>query len=120
MSNYKREASIYQKELKCLKLIRVKTELSDQENPTYYFKANTDEYESVEDNDYDAILTINFADDKSNKIADIIVNGEYFQIDQKDDLFEVSRIELYNEPWWKTRLRITNTLENIKSLIRYK
>ncbi|MFM7672132.1 MAG: polysaccharide deacetylase family protein [Bacteroidota bacterium] len=39
---------------------------------------------------------------------------------QKDDLFEVSRIELYNEPWWKTRLRITNTLENIKSLIRYK
>ncbi len=37
-----------------------------------------------------------------------------------DDLFEVSRIELYNEPWWKTRLRITNTLENIKSLIRYK
>ncbi len=37
-----------------------------------------------------------------------------------DDLFEVSRIELYNEPWWKTRLRITNTLENIKSLIRYR
>lgn len=39
---------------------------------------------------------------------------------QKDDLFEVSRIELYNEPWWKTRLRISNTLENIKSIIRYK
>jgi peptidoglycan/xylan/chitin deacetylase (PgdA/CDA1 family) len=38
----------------------------------------------------------------------------------KEDLFEVSRIELYNEPWWKTQLRITNTLENIKSLIRYK
>jgi peptidoglycan/xylan/chitin deacetylase (PgdA/CDA1 family) len=39
---------------------------------------------------------------------------------QIDDLFEVSRIELYNEPWWKTRLRITNILENIKSLIHYK
>jgi peptidoglycan/xylan/chitin deacetylase (PgdA/CDA1 family) len=39
---------------------------------------------------------------------------------QKEDLFEVSRIVLHNEPWWKTRLRITNTLENIKSLIRYK
>ncbi len=38
----------------------------------------------------------------------------------KEDLFEISRIELYNEPWWKTRLRITNTLENIKSIIRYK
>ena len=39
---------------------------------------------------------------------------------KKDDLFEVSRIELYNEPWWKTRLRICNTLEDIKSIIRYK
>ena len=38
----------------------------------------------------------------------------------KDDVFEIPRIELYNEPWWKTRLRITNTLENIKSFIGYK
>lgn len=41
-------------------------------------------------------------------------------IPQNEDLFEVSRIELYNESWWKTRLRITNTLENIKQLIRYR
>lgn len=39
---------------------------------------------------------------------------------QIEDLFEVSRIELYNESWWKTRLRITNSLEKIKSIIRYK
>jgi peptidoglycan/xylan/chitin deacetylase (PgdA/CDA1 family) len=39
---------------------------------------------------------------------------------KKEDLFEVSRIELYNESWLKTRLRITNTLEKIKSIIRYK
>lgn len=39
---------------------------------------------------------------------------------QKEDLFEVSRIELYNEPWWKTSMRITNTLENIKTFIRYR
>jgi peptidoglycan/xylan/chitin deacetylase (PgdA/CDA1 family) len=38
----------------------------------------------------------------------------------KEDVFEISRIELYNDPWWKTRLRITNTLERIKSLMRYK
>ncbi len=38
----------------------------------------------------------------------------------KTDTFEIPRIELYNEPWWKTRLRITNTLENVKSLIGYK
>jgi peptidoglycan/xylan/chitin deacetylase (PgdA/CDA1 family) len=39
---------------------------------------------------------------------------------KKEDLFEVPRIELYNEPWWKTKLRITNTLENIKSLVGYR
>lgn len=38
----------------------------------------------------------------------------------REDLFEVSRIELYNESWFKTRLRITNLLENFKTLIRYK
>jgi peptidoglycan/xylan/chitin deacetylase (PgdA/CDA1 family) len=39
---------------------------------------------------------------------------------KKEDLFEVARIELYNEPWWKTRLRITNSLERIKKMIGYK
>lgn len=36
------------------------------------------------------------------------------------DMFEVSRIELYNESWFKTKLRISNTLENIKKIIRYR
>jgi peptidoglycan/xylan/chitin deacetylase (PgdA/CDA1 family) len=39
---------------------------------------------------------------------------------KNDDIFEVKRIELYNESWFKTRLRISNQLENIKSLIGYK
>lgn len=38
----------------------------------------------------------------------------------KEDIFEVSRIELYNEPWWKTKLRISNKLEQVKKLIRYR
>lgn len=39
---------------------------------------------------------------------------------ENEDLFEVSRIELHNEPWWKTRLRISNTLETIKKKIHYR
>ncbi len=39
---------------------------------------------------------------------------------EKDNLFEIPRIELYNEPWWKTKLRISNRLENIKKIIRYR
>lgn len=34
--------------------------------------------------------------------------------------FEIPRIELYNEPWWKTKLRITHSLEKIKNLIHYR
>ena len=38
----------------------------------------------------------------------------------KDDLFEIPRIELYNEAWWKTKWRITHTLEILKKIINYK
>jgi peptidoglycan/xylan/chitin deacetylase (PgdA/CDA1 family) len=37
----------------------------------------------------------------------------------KHDNFEVPRIALCNEPWWKTRLRITNKIEDIKRLLHY-
>lgn len=39
---------------------------------------------------------------------------------EKNDVFEIPRIELYNEPWWKTKMRITTSLETIKKIIRYK
>ncbi len=51
--------------------------------------------------------------------AGLAVKQDIFNPD-KEDLFEVSRIELYNEPWLKTKMRITNSLENIKKIIRYK
>lgn len=37
-----------------------------------------------------------------------------------DGDFEIPRIELYNEPWWKTQMRITHLLEKIKTTIRYR
>ena len=49
----------------------------------------------------------------------LAVNQNIFD-PKKQDFFEMSRIELYNEPWWKTRLRITHSLEKIKSVIGYK
>jgi peptidoglycan/xylan/chitin deacetylase (PgdA/CDA1 family) len=38
---------------------------------------------------------------------------------QKNSVFEIPRIGLCNEPWWKTQMRITNMLEKIKKTIRY-
>lgn len=37
----------------------------------------------------------------------------------KDSIYEIPRIELYNESWLKTRLRITNFIETFKKIIRY-
>lgn len=39
---------------------------------------------------------------------------------QHDDAFEIPRIELYNESWFKTQMRMNNTLERIKKTIGYK
>jgi glycosyltransferase involved in cell wall biosynthesis/peptidoglycan/xylan/chitin deacetylase (PgdA/CDA1 family) len=38
----------------------------------------------------------------------------------KDSIFEIPRIELYNESWFKTRLRILDIIEPLKSIIGYK
>jgi hypothetical protein len=47
----------------------------------------------------------------------LVVNQDEY-VPDKTNLFEIQRIELYNEPWWKTKLRITNRLEKIKKIIR--
>jgi peptidoglycan/xylan/chitin deacetylase (PgdA/CDA1 family) len=38
---------------------------------------------------------------------------------EMDNFFEIPRIELYNEPWWKTKMRLTNNLERIRQIIRH-
>ena len=52
------------------------------------------------------------------KIGLAVKQDEY--IPNKNDFFEVERIELYNEKWLKTWLRITHILEKIKKIIRYR
>ena len=39
----------------------------------------------------------------------------YYQ--HKHDFFEIPRIALSNEPWYKTRMRITNRIEEIKNIL---
>ena len=38
----------------------------------------------------------------------------------KDNIFEIPRIVLYNERWWKARLRLSTKLQDIKKIMRYK
>jgi peptidoglycan/xylan/chitin deacetylase (PgdA/CDA1 family) len=45
---------------------------------------------------------------------------QYTYDPETDNDFEIPRIELYNEAWWKTKLRISNQLELIKKRIGYR
>jgi peptidoglycan/xylan/chitin deacetylase (PgdA/CDA1 family) len=49
----------------------------------------------------------------------LAVNQEIYY-PEKNDVFEIPRIELYNESWWKTNMRINHSLEKIKQLLRKK
>jgi peptidoglycan/xylan/chitin deacetylase (PgdA/CDA1 family) len=35
-----------------------------------------------------------------------------------DNIFSIPRVELYNEPWWKARLRISGLYQTVKKLVR--
>lgn len=37
---------------------------------------------------------------------------------RKDDLFAIPRIELYNEPWWKVKLRMTGLYHRIRGALK--
>ncbi len=47
----------------------------------------------------------------------LAVNQRFYN-SQADSLFTIPRVELYNENWFKTKLRITGRLERIKKVIR--
>lgn len=47
----------------------------------------------------------------------LTVKQKFFN-SNKDSLFEIPRVELYNESWFKTKLRISGTLEKIKTIIK--
>lgn len=49
--------------------------------------------------------------------AGLAVNGRLYNY-VKDDIFEVPRIELYNQSWTKTRLRINGTISFIEKFLR--
>ncbi|MEO5570074.1 MAG: polysaccharide deacetylase family protein [Bacteroidia bacterium] len=61
--------------------------------------------------------TIELSKSAGYKIG-LAVKQKFFNTD-KDDFFEIPRTELYNESWFKTKMRITGTLENIKRIIHY-
>lgn len=62
-------------------------------------------------------ITKKIAKEAGYKIG-LAVNQKVYN-PNRDDLFEVPRMELYNESWWKTKLRISNKIEKIRNLIHW-
>jgi hypothetical protein len=69
--------------------IRISTKFKEQLNPTYYFKINQTVFDYISDGTYDINLTIDFADQTQLKVADIVVNQEYFPISQRDSAYSL-------------------------------
>lgn len=64
------------------------------------------------------VTTIKLSKETGYKIG-LAVKQELYN-PNADSIFEIPRIELYNEPWWKTKLRISHSLEKIKKIIKYR
>lgn len=45
----------------------------------------------------------------------LAVEQRFFNID-KDDVFRIPRVELYQEPWWKVRMRMNEVYSRLKNL----
>jgi peptidoglycan/xylan/chitin deacetylase (PgdA/CDA1 family) len=59
---------------------------------------------------------INLSKDVGYKLG--LAVKQRFYDKNKDGLFDIPRVELYNESWFKTKLRITGKLELIKKTLR--
>lgn len=62
--------------------------------------------------------TIKLSKEAGYKLGLAVKQNIYYP--EKDGIFEIPRIELGNESWIKTLLRITNVLEDLKKIARYR
>jgi hypothetical protein len=67
--------------------IKVEFEEKDVEEKLYFFEVNQSQIDDIQNRDKDAILNIEFVDDKRNKQADINLNDRIFTIDDDERTF---------------------------------
>src|SRR3989344_8317272 len=57
------------------------------EKKVYYFETNQSQIDDIDDGDKDAILRLEFVDDKENKMADININDHFITLDDDEKVF---------------------------------
>ena len=61
--------------------IKVQTSLKELIYPTYYFEINETAFEKIENDTYDVKLTLEFVDDKKDKIMNLNINNRMVYVD---------------------------------------
>ena len=68
--------------------IRIKSDLRSLEYPVYYFELSQEEYDNIQDNESQIMLTLRFPDAVDYKNGKILINGHAEGIDQQGLIWE--------------------------------
>jgi hypothetical protein len=67
--------------------VRIDFDEKDIKTNVYYFEVNQSQIDDIDDNDENAVLTIEFVDDENNKRADLNINDRISTIDDDERIF---------------------------------
>ncbi len=74
--------------------IKITTDLRELTYPTYYFEVNETTFEKIEDDIYDVKLTLEFVNDKKDKIMNLNINNRMIYVDT-DEAYYYKNIDDY-------------------------
>jgi len=67
--------------------IKITTDLRELSYPTYYFEINESIYDKIKGDEYDAKLTLEFIDDKKDKVMDLNINNRMIYVDTDEEKY---------------------------------
>ena len=77
--------------------VKIEFKEKEVEKKLYYFEINQSQIDKIESRDKDAILKMEFVDDKENKMADININDHFLTLDDDEKIFTKNVNEFINE-----------------------
>jgi len=77
--------------------IKITTDLKGLSYPTYYFEINESTYDKINNNTYDVKLTLEFIDDKKDKIMDLNINNRMNYINTDEGKYDKNIDSYVNE-----------------------
>ena len=77
--------------------IKIEFKEKEVEKKVYYFEINQSQIDEIESGDKNAILRLEFVDDKENKMADININDHFITLDDDERVFTKNVNEFIEE-----------------------